>query len=143
MNILQDQWKPIFAAIAFARFADGACDRVGPHSFVVGSAIVITRKAKTARRPEYQKSGRKRQPRRYPRRFWPKPRVRRISKDLGRIKRRNIAGAGNRIMIALKRGPCRIDDKSSKANKRQERLNPPAVLAHGLTKRASLNRNQI
>lgn len=51
MDVLDNEREPVFAAIAFARFADGAGDRVGPHGFVVGSAIVIASETKSAGSP--------------------------------------------------------------------------------------------
>src|SRR4051812_8473352 len=57
MDVLQDQREFTLAAIFVSRFADGACYRVGPKRFVIGSAVVIASEPKSAGGPQDQESG--------------------------------------------------------------------------------------
>src|ERR1700681_2280762 len=75
VHVLHDQGERAFAEIRLARFADRASGRVGPETFVIGAAVVITGEAKTAGRPQDQKRRRKQKPRRPPSRFGAEPTV--------------------------------------------------------------------
>src|SRR5450755_618048 len=75
VHVLHDQGKGAFAEIRLARFAYRASRRIGPETFVIGAAIVITGETKTAGCPQNQKRRRKQEPRRPPRRFGAEPTV--------------------------------------------------------------------
>ena len=62
VNVLNDQREIFFAQIRFARFADGAVDRVGPERLVIRAAIIIAGETETGRNPQNQKCRRERQP---------------------------------------------------------------------------------
>ena len=54
MDVLNDEGERVFAAIAFSRFTDSTGWRVGPESFVVSPAVVITRHAEASREGKNQ-----------------------------------------------------------------------------------------
>ena len=135
MHILHDEREGALAEIGAARLADGAGRRIGPESFVVGAAVIITGEPKTARRPEDEEGRRKEEPGGPPKRFRAEPTVRRSAKNLRRIKRRKV---GAEIIISsLERRPGRINDERAQAEKNNQRLRPPHVGAHRLAKRAA------
>src|SRR5580704_6668589 len=57
MHILDNQREITFAKVFFARLADRAVDGVRPERLVIGAAIIVTRKTKTARGPQNQQGG--------------------------------------------------------------------------------------
>ena len=56
VDILQNEREFFLAAILMTRLADRTRGRVGPKGLVIRTAIVITRKSKSARRPQDEKS---------------------------------------------------------------------------------------
>ena len=54
VDVLDDERKRAFTQITLARLADGAIHRIGPERLVIGTAIIVTGKAKTRRRPQDQ-----------------------------------------------------------------------------------------
>ncbi len=51
VDILEYEWKLVFAAIAVARFTHRAIDGISPKSLVVGTPIVIAGEPETSRCP--------------------------------------------------------------------------------------------
>ena len=135
MHVLHDERERTLAEVSVARFADRAGRRIGPESFVIGAAIIITGEPKTARRPENEERRRKEEPGRPPKRFRAEPTVRRSAKNLRRIKRRKVGA--EIIIFSLERRPGRINDERAQAEKNDQRLRPPHVGAHRLAKRAA------
>src|SRR5438105_15806719 len=58
VNVLQNEREPAFAPIGFARLTDGAVGWILPERFVIRAAVVVTREAKSAGRPQDQQRGR-------------------------------------------------------------------------------------
>src|ERR1035437_1280045 len=91
VDVLDDERERAFAKKRFARFANGAVDRVGPERLVICAAIIITGETKSGRNPQNQKRRRKRRPGRPPRRQdRTKNGVRRGAPEFRRVKRREI-----------------------------------------------------
>src|SRR5689334_1078607 len=101
MHVLHDQRKRTFTEISFARLANGACGRISPERFVIRASIIVAGQPKSAGRPENEQRGRKQKPTGPPNWFAAKPRVRRVSKNFRRIKRRNVIT--EKIIASLKR----------------------------------------
>src|SRR5690242_8739257 len=62
MDVLNEERPGILAPVAFARFANGAVERVGPKRLVIGAAIIIASHAKADGNAENQKRRGERQP---------------------------------------------------------------------------------
>ena len=134
MHILDDQREGTFAEKGFARFTDGAVDRVSPECFVISAAIIITGETKSARRPQNQERGRKRKEVRPETGRAVENGVRRIAPDFRRVKRRDVIGASDPVVVSLKRRPRRINDERHEPEKYEERLHPPSIRARRLSK---------
>src|SRR3954468_21267685 len=113
MHSLHDQRKRPFAPIRLPRLANGAGRRVCPEGFVIRAAIIITGEPKSARRPQDEKRGRKRQQCGPPSWLRPKPAVWRIPKQFRRVKWRNVVA--EIVVHSLKCGPRRRNEESSEA----------------------------
>src|ERR1700730_10224526 len=59
--------------------------------------------------------------------------MRRAAENLRRIKRRDVVS--EKVMVSLKRRPRGINDEAQQPEKDEQRLRPPNVGAHRLTKR--------
>jgi len=135
MHILHNERKGTLAEVGAARLADGAGRWISPKSLIVGTTVIITGEAKTARRPEDEERRRKEKPRWPPKRLRAEPTVRRSAKKLRRIKWRKIGA--EIIIFSLERRPGRINDESTQAEKNNQWLSPPHVGAHRLAKRTA------
>lgn len=103
MNVLQDERKGSLSYVSLSRLAYGARRRISPECLVISSAIVITGEAKAAGSPENDQRRRPWEPAWEPIRFWPKPAVGGITKQLRGVKRRQVRTKA--IMVALERCP--------------------------------------
>src|SRR5674476_290209 len=153
VDVLNDERERAFAEKSFARFANGAVDRVGPERLVIGATIIIAGETKSGRNPQNQKRRREWRPGRPPRRQdRAKNRVRRGAPEFRRVKRREIvcaiaaepvaAIAGLDVLDSLKRRPRRINDERGETKEHHERLEPPHI-GTGRFAKASLLRQSI
>ena len=112
MDVLQDQWKFCFAAIAVSWLADRACRRIKKKCTVIRFAVVIARGAKSQRPAQNQYRRRKRPPVM-------------LGINQRRIKRREVRSPF--VEMALERTERRINRKQPQANRHCQRLNPPEI----------------
>src|SRR5215471_7353313 len=105
--------KRSLTEIFLARLSYGARRRVCPKSFVIGSAIVVARYSKAARRPEYEQ--RCRNPGRHPSWFCAKPTLIGIAEKLRRVERRQIWPEPE--VLTLESCPCSVNDERRKPEK--------------------------
>src|SRR5207247_9778030 len=110
MHILHDERERTLTPVTFARLTHSAGRWISSERFVIRAAVVITGATKSRGRPASQQRWRKRTPAWPPSRFRSKPAVRRIAKNLRRIKRRDVI-AGE-VILTLKRRPSGIDDEN-------------------------------
>ena len=125
MKILHDQRKTSFAQIRLARLAHGARRRVRPERLVIRPAIVIAGHAEQAGDPENEQRRRERKKARIPSGFRAEQGVRRASKQLRRIKRRNIGAKG--VVAVLESRPVGVDQKRGETQEDRRRRKPPGI----------------
>src|SRR4029450_5090634 len=135
MHILHDERERMLAPVTLTRLSHRARWRIGPKRFVVSAAIIITGEPEATRCPKNKKRRRKDEPGGPPCRLRSKPTVWRITKQFGRIKRRNVIA--KEIIFSLKRRPRGVDDESRQPDKNEQRLDPPNIRAHRLAERAA------
>jgi hypothetical protein len=139
VDILNDEREGFFAAIFFARLADGAGGRVGPEGLVVGAAIVVASEAEAAGRPQDQhgagdKGGEPRGSRAEPGRL-----AGCGAEEDRRIERRKIRAVA--VMDALESGPGGINDESGQSEEGEQGLQPPQIAPRGLAEAPALERD--
>src|SRR5215831_2104684 len=140
MHVLQEEREVPLAEVARSWLANGTTRRIGPERLVVRASIVVARKPEKPRERQNDQRGRERQQRWPPARLRAEPCGLRVTKNLGRVKRRQIWPVG--VVRVLERRPCRIDDESTEDDENDEGLQPPCVAPQCFTEASVKDRER-